>query len=106
MSNEVCSDNRFEIIEAAKQELIRCTNIEMRPDEMSVIDSVLFRLWQMRWLPGQERTCTMEEDIWIPCEEDGCTRLSTPRWWCSECEDDSIGARPNYCPNCGAKVVR
>lgn len=57
------------------------------------------------WNARAERTCTMEEDIWIPCEEDGCKRLSTPRWWCSECENDSIGARPYYCPECGAKVI-
>lgn len=29
--NEICDDNRFEIIEAAKQRLIEATNIEMRP---------------------------------------------------------------------------
>lgn len=64
------------------------------------------RIKRKREAKSKPKTCTMEEDIWIPCEEDGCTRLSTPRWWCSECEDDSIGSRPNYCPNCGAKVVR
>lgn len=52
--NETCGDNRFEIIEAAKKRLIEATNIEDRPDEMAVIDSVLFRMWQMGWLPEKE----------------------------------------------------
>lgn len=89
MTNEICDDNRFEIIEAAKQELIRCTNIEMCPDEMSVIDSVLFRLWQMGWLPGQERTCE-----WV---DHGCTRC--------DYSDYSLFEIPERCPGCGAKVI-
>ena len=27
--------------------------IEMCPDEMAVLDSILFRMWQMGWLPEQ-----------------------------------------------------
>ena len=34
--NETCGDNRFEIIQKAKEDLIRCTNIEISPDEMAV----------------------------------------------------------------------
>lgn len=49
---EACGDNRFEIIEAAKKKLLESTNIESSPDEMKVLDRFLFRLWQMRWLPG------------------------------------------------------
>ena len=45
-----CGDNRFEIIEAAKKDLLKSTNIESDPDEMKVIDSILFRCWQMGWL--------------------------------------------------------
>lgn len=45
-----CGDNRFEIIEAAKKDLLESTNIESDPDEMKVIDSILFRCWQMGWL--------------------------------------------------------
>ena len=51
----MCGDNRFELIESAKRELMRCTNIEGSPDEMAVLDSLLFRMWQMRWLPGCEK---------------------------------------------------
>ena len=47
---EVCSDDRFELIGKAKALLLEATNIEMRPDEMAVIDSILFRCWQMGWL--------------------------------------------------------
>lgn len=32
MNDSICDDNRFEIIEAAKQRLIEATNIEMCPD--------------------------------------------------------------------------
>lgn len=103
MSNEVCNDNRFEIIEAAKQELIRCTNIEMCPDEMSVIDSVLFRLWQMGWLPGQERTCTLTyEYSGVPILHS----ITVKGLSCGH-EFKCYGADtiPNYCPECRAKVV-
>lgn len=48
--SELCTDNRFELIEKYKQKLIEGTNIEMAPDEMAVIDDILFRFWQMGWL--------------------------------------------------------
>lgn len=47
MCAEVCGDDRFEIIEAAKKDLIESTNIEGSPKEMEVLDSFLFRCWQM-----------------------------------------------------------
>lgn len=49
--NETCTDNRFEVIAAYKKKLKERTNIETSPDEMAVIDHVLFRFWQMGWLP-------------------------------------------------------
>lgn len=52
--SDLCGDNRFEIIEAYKKKLIEDTNIESCPEEMAVIDSILFRFWQMRWIPTQE----------------------------------------------------
>ena len=51
MAHDVCGDNRFVIIEAYKKKLIEVTNIESSPDEMAVIDNILFRFWQMGWLP-------------------------------------------------------
>ena len=50
----ICGDNRFEIIDKAKKDLIKITNIEMSPDEMKVIDNFLFRCWQMGWLDMYE----------------------------------------------------
>ena len=50
MNKEVCLDNRFDIIEKAKKDIINSTNIESSPDEMKVLDNMLFRCWQMGWL--------------------------------------------------------
>jgi len=44
---EVCGDDRFELIGKAKRKLLECTNIESRPEEVAVLDSILFRCWQM-----------------------------------------------------------
>ena len=52
--NVTCGDNRFEIIQKAKDDLIRATNIMMAKDEMAVLDSFLFRAWQMGWLDKYE----------------------------------------------------
>ena len=50
MSGDVCSDDRFELIAEARDTLLERTNIEDSPDEMAVLDSILFRCWQMGWL--------------------------------------------------------
>ena len=55
MYNEMCGDNRFEIIAEAKRQLLEYTNIETSPDEMAVIDSFLFRCWQMGWLKSLDK---------------------------------------------------
>ena len=47
---EICGDNRFEIIERAKKDMLDATNISTSPDEMKVLDRILFRCWQMGWL--------------------------------------------------------
>lgn len=49
--SEMCTDNRYEVIAAYKKRLMERTNIETSPDEMAVIDNVLFRFWQLGWLP-------------------------------------------------------
>lgn len=51
---ETCSDNRFQVIEAAKQDLLNATNISSSPDEMKVVNDFLFRCWQMGWLDKYE----------------------------------------------------
>ena len=51
---EMCGDNRFEIIEKAKNDILESTNINTSTDEMKVLDSFLFRCWQMGWLKKYE----------------------------------------------------
>ena len=51
--NEICGDDRFVLIERAKKHLLDSTNIESSPDEMKVLDSFLFRCWQMGWLESE-----------------------------------------------------
>ena len=46
-----CDDNRFEVISNAKRALVSSTNISTNEDEMKVLDNILFRCWQMGWLP-------------------------------------------------------
>lgn len=48
--NVICNDNRFEIVEKFKKKLIEKTNIKSCPDEMGVIDDILFRFWLLGWL--------------------------------------------------------
>jgi len=48
--SELCTDNRFELIEKYKAKLIEATNIETDTLGMAAIDSILFRFWQMGWL--------------------------------------------------------
>lgn len=50
MDCEVCGDDRFELIEKAKKKLFECTNIKSKIEEVAVLDSILFRCWQMGWL--------------------------------------------------------
>lgn len=69
----ICDDNRFEIIEKAKEALLDSTNIEQSPDEMKVLDNFLFRCWQMGWLDKYE---SKKNDSWIPCSE----RLPECEW--------------------------
>ena len=68
---DVCSDNRFELIAKARDALLESTNIEDSPDEMAVLDSILFRCWQMGWLDRLDvvrcRDCKHgHEVIWPP----------------------------------------
>lgn len=44
-----CED-RFALIAKYKQKLIDATNIESSPEEMAVLDEILFRFWQVGWL--------------------------------------------------------
>ena len=57
------SDNRQEIIQKAKEHLLRATNIESSKPEMQVIDNILFRCWQMGWLRQYENDYAASELI-------------------------------------------
>ena len=51
---ETCGDNRFEIIQKAKDDILETTNIGYCLDEMDALDSFLFSAWQMGWLEKYE----------------------------------------------------
>ena len=63
---ENCCDNRLEIIKRAKEDLVRSTNISGSPDEMKVLDNILFRAWQMGWINKYEPDYKkrMKEEYW------------------------------------------
>lgn len=52
--SDTCDDNRFDLIEKYKKNLIEATNVETSTEEMKVLDSILFRFWQMGWLEKLE----------------------------------------------------
>lgn len=52
---DICVDNRFIIIERAKEDILQSTNIESSKDEMKVLDNFLFRCWQMGWLDKYDK---------------------------------------------------
>lgn len=54
MAGEICGDNRFEIIEKAKTDLLNKTNVLHSVNEMLCLDSFLYRAWQMGWLKQYE----------------------------------------------------
>lgn len=55
MTEGACrNDGRFKAIAKAKAAMVNATNVESSPAEMEVLDSVLFRRWQMGWLEKYE----------------------------------------------------
>lgn len=63
--SELCTDNRFELIEKYKAKLIEATNIECDTLDMAAIDSILFRFWQMGWLDKLETAEVFTQDFGI-----------------------------------------
>lgn len=61
MMAECINDNRFEIIDKAKQDILNTTNISNSKDEMKALDSFLFRCWQMGWLDKYGELMTANE---------------------------------------------
>ena len=89
--NEICGDNRFEIIAKAKKHLLDATNIDTSPKEMEVLDDFLFRCWQMGWLdrydeqtePNLSEIPTTTED----CSTVDCEYYKNPDYQrCMECK--------------------
>lgn len=73
-TDDTCGDNRFEIIEKAKQDLLESTNISSSEDEMKVLERFLFRCWQMGWLDkydGRLRYCIEYVNPVYPLLENG-----------------------------------
>ena len=97
----MCSDDRFELIGRAKDELLQFTNISDSPEEVAVLDSILPRIWQMGWLDAA-LSMTKLVDI-----EHG------PDMYCEKCgglvdgEYRYFMERHGYsrCPHCGRRVV-
>ena len=72
----VCGDNRFELIKKFKKKLFEQTNIETAKDEVAVIDSILFRLWQMGWLDKLEDYNRQKAEIeWLEEENRGLRKI-------------------------------
>lgn len=85
--DDLCTDNRFELIKKYRQRLIEATNVADSPEEMDALDSILFRFWQMGWLDKLEQPerqsgrvtyqagyadgykSAQPEPQWIPCSE-------------------------------------
>ena len=69
--DDMCTDNRFELIKRFKKKLIESTNIETSPEEMKAIDSLLFRFWQMGWLDIIDRMPLVKESAKTLMHSDG-----------------------------------
>lgn len=60
---EICTDNRFEIIEKVKVDLL--TNNTISQDELEVLDGILFSLWQRGYFRLNEQIEQLKEKIKI-----------------------------------------
>ena len=113
--NELCTDGRFEVIARAKEDLLRCTNIDTSPSEMAVLDEILFRCWQMGWLDKYEdketdNHCEDCQDIVI-ADEAYAEYKANPKTYtlgeiiemndpCEDCQEFNC----DYCPNRRARM--
>ena len=95
----ICEDNRLEIIQKAKEDLIQSTNIEMAKDEMAVLDNILFRAWQMGWLKKYEPDYKkrMKEEYWQL--KDRYTKLHN---MCIKYEAGTL----DFTPNCPLELLK
>lgn len=93
---EMCNDNRFEVIEKFKKQLIEHTNIETSADEMACLDSFLFRCWQMRWLEKIEKSTPKKPYYYDDGDYAECPKCGNDDF---EYGINNWGCR--YCPDCG-----
>ena len=100
--DNMCTDNRFELIEKYKKELIESTNIETSQDEMAVLDNLLFRFWQMGWLDRLEQP-ERKKGEWQKVDEQPYFRKHFHKVCCSVCRKQGYDYW-NFCPNCGAEM--
>lgn len=76
---DTCGDDRFELIATARAKLLDATNIESRPEEVAVLDSILFRCWQMGWLDQLRESYGQVHDQG-ECEDEGERESYGSRW--------------------------
>ena len=88
---EMCGDNRFELIEKFKKELFEHTNIETAKDEVAVLDSLLFRCWQMGWLNKLEDYNRQQAEI-EELKETKDRLMYNLKAVCKEQDEDNIRA--------------
>lgn len=98
MNDNICTDNRFEMIEKYLELLKQGTNIETSQEEMQVIENILFRFWQMGWLDKIE-TAEVKRGKWIE-NDNGTYSCSLCQSWIPK--EQYYYAR--YCLHCGADM--
>ena len=74
MNRAICGDNRFKIIEKAKQAILEETNIKDDKAQMAELDSFLFRCWQMEWLKKYEEKESNEGKALLYADEKAVER--------------------------------
>lgn len=107
--NDICTDDRFEVIARIKRKLIESTNIETSQEEMSVLDNILFRMWQMGWTDMNE---PVRHGHWTELSSFIGDHFDFPivQKRCSVCRKWSGLAHTSnkdaftFCPNCGARM--
>jgi NAD(P)H-dependent flavin oxidoreductase YrpB (nitropropane dioxygenase family) len=113
MNRAICGDNRFEIIEKAKQAILEETNIKDDKAQMAELDSFLFRCWQMGWLKKYEEKETNEGQALLYAVEKTAERTKREMVekavkWLDENVDNycfNTGNRCEYIPKVGRKML-
>lgn len=89
---------RFNVHPSLKARIICSCGIEMRASKRDSVEDLI-----ERWNTRAERTCenaSMKSDQWLCSECGGNYDIAN-----IDLDPDEDSGIPNYCPNCGAKVV-